>query len=171
MAPFRDLLHLRRHVEGRRGRVVQPVRAPQRLLDEEHRPGTRDLVGRRRAGGLQIERDRTDVVDTQLGQRPSEDHDIHTDHSHTDQSAPHEPNEARSGRVAGEAVEDVGLGDEQLVETPVAHDADDDDRAADDDVDPARLEPGIVPPLALRLGRERPEDLLGGGSASAGSGG
>jgi len=27
---------------------------------------------------LQIERDRMDVVDTQLGQRPSEDHDIHT---------------------------------------------------------------------------------------------
>ena len=72
---------------------------------------------------------------------------------------------ARSGGVAGEAVEDVGLGDEERVETPVAQDADHDDRTTDDDVDSTLLEPGIVPPLACGLGREGPEDLLGGGSA------
>ena len=40
---------------------------------------------------------------------------------------------------------------------------DDDDRAADDDVDPARLEPGIVAALADRLGRERAEHVFGRG--------
>ena len=36
---LRDRLHLRRRGERGRRRVVQPVRAPQRLLDHEHRPG------------------------------------------------------------------------------------------------------------------------------------
>ena len=48
----------------------KPVRAPQRLLDHEHRPGARDLVGRRRARGVQIERDRTDVVDSSARSAP-----------------------------------------------------------------------------------------------------
>ena len=40
---------------------------------------------------------------------------------------------------------------------------DDHDHAADDHVDPARLEPGVVAALRDRLGRERAEHLLGRG--------
>ena len=65
-------------------------------------------------------------------------------------------------RLTGEAVEDVGLGDEHLVEAPVPHHRDDDDRAADDHVDPARFEAGVVAALRDRLGRQRAEHLLGG---------
>ena len=46
-----------------------------------------------------------------------------------------------------EAVEDVGLGDEAVVEAEVAHDGHEDEGAADDDVGPRLLEAGIVESL------------------------
>ena len=63
---------------------------------------------------------------------------------------------------SGETVEDVGLGDQHLVERPLAHDRTITITPADDHVDPARLEAGIVAPPLDRLGGQRAEDLLGG---------
>ena len=60
-----------------------------------------------------------------------------------------QPIGVRSARptTTGEAVEDVGFRHEQLVEVEVAHHRHDDDRAADDHVDAARFEAGVVAPL------------------------
>ena len=98
----------------------------------------RDLVGRRGAGGVQIEGNGADIVEAELGQCLFEDLDVHVPYLGNPRcqvkrgaarpGPPAVPGH-RSDGVAGEAVEDVGLGDEQRVEAPVAHHTHDDDRA------------------------------------------
>ena len=63
-----------------------------------------------------------------------------------------------------EAVEDVRLRHEHLVEVEVPQHRHDDDRAADDHVDAAWFEPGVVAPLFDGFGGERAEHLFGGGA-------
>lgn len=75
--PLRDLLHLRRRLERSQRGVVHAMRAPERLLDDEDRPGARDLVGRRGTHLMQIGRNRADVVDRETGQRQPEDLYVH----------------------------------------------------------------------------------------------
>ena len=57
----------------------------------------------------------------------------------------------------GQAVEDVGLRHEHLVEAPMSHHRHDNDHPADDHVDAARFETGIVPAPGDRFGREGAE--------------
>ena len=64
--------------------------------------------------------------------------------------------------AAHQAVEDVGLRHEHLVETEHAEDADEHRGAADDHVDPPRLEPRVVGALLGGLGGEGAEHVLGG---------
>ena len=65
--------------------------------------------------------------------------------------------------AAHEAVEDVGLRHEHLVEAEHPHHRHQHDRPADDHVDPSGLEARVVRTLGRRLGGERAEDVFGGG--------
>src|SRR5205085_8174648 len=65
-----------------------------------------------------------------------------------------------SEQAPDEAVEDVGLAHQALVVLEVAHDGDEDGRAAHDHVGASLLEPGVVHPHRAWLGGEGAEHLL-----------
>jgi hypothetical protein len=74
---MRNILHGRRARQRGRGRVVQAVRAAQRLLDDQHRTSGGNLVGRRRVRLGEIVRDGTNLVDRQLSEGSGKRNKIH----------------------------------------------------------------------------------------------
>jgi len=77
MRALRDPLHGRRGRERGGCRVVQTVRAPQRLFDDEHRARGGDLIGGRGGRVNEVGRDEAKLIDAQPLERPSELHEVH----------------------------------------------------------------------------------------------
>ena len=157
------------------------VRVTEGAVDGDRRVPGVDLVARGVAG--ERRRDAVDVVGGELAEGVGELRQIHDPHSR------HKPatswgifgsdrqsrerrvsaGQRRSGSLgltAHQTVEDVGLADTSISSKPSTRRiADEHDRAADDHVDPARLEARVVRALRRpRLGRERAEHVLGRGA-------